>query len=298
MGEIMASVIYFNTTLPEFEFFSPKTLEEALKLKHEYGANASIIAGGTDLLVDLRMRVKKPKVLIDITRIKELKSLRYEEGRGLEVGAAVTLRELEESDVVRKKYYVLWDAVRKMADVALRSRATLVGNICNASPAADSAPPLLVYKAKVEISSVRGRRVIDLKDFFVWVKKTVLQPDEIVTKIIIPEPPEGARGEYFKAVRSVEDLALVGIAILVANPKEPAKRIVRLAYASVAPKPVIAEGVEEVFRKDRPLNELIREALEEVRKVVSPITDVRATKEYRMHVIEFMTAYLLRKYLG
>ncbi|HDN76045.1 MAG TPA: xanthine dehydrogenase family protein subunit M [Acidilobales archaeon] len=293
----MASIIYYNTTLPEFEVYRPKTLDEVLRLKSKYGGDAMIIAGGTDLLVDLRMRLRKPKVLIDITGVDELRKLEYSEGKGLEIGAGVTLRALELNDIVRRKYPVLWSAIKVMADAALRNRATLVGNLCNASPAADTAPPLLTYKAKAEIASVRKRRIIDLKEFFVWVKRTVLKPDEVVTKVIVPEPPKGHSGEYYKAVRSVEDLALVGIAILVANPDNPKERIVRLAYASVAPKPVIVDEVEKLFKQDKPLNQLIREAIEIVKRAVSPITDVRATKEYRMHIVEFMTAYLLKKYL-
>ncbi|HDJ83952.1 MAG TPA: xanthine dehydrogenase family protein subunit M, partial [Desulfurococcaceae archaeon] len=277
------SVLVFHTLLPEFEYFRPKTLDEALELLNKYGEDAKILAGGTDLLVDMRMRIKKPKYVIDIKGIKELHVLKYEEGKGLTIGATVTLSELINNKIVKEKYYVLWDAVRQIADEHLRMRATLIGNICNASPAADSAPALLVLKAKVNIASVDGQRTIEIKDFFKWVKKTVLKPNEMVTSIFIPEPPKDAKGRYLKFVRSAEDLALVGIAGLVAYPRDPEKRIVRLAYSSVAPTPVVVEEVEELFKQNRPLSELVEEAVKIVMNKVSPITDVRATKELRQH---------------
>ena len=291
------SVLVFHTLLPEFEYFRPKTLDEALELLNKYGEDAKILAGGTDLLVDMRMRIKKPKYVIDIKGIKELHVLKYEEGKGLTIGATVTLSELVNNKIVKEKYYVLWDAVRQIADEHLRMRATLIGNICNASPAADSAPALLVLKAKVNIASVDGQRTIEIKDFFKWVKKTVLKPNEMVTSIFIPEPPKDAKGRYLKFVRSAEDLALVGIAGLVAYPRDPEKRIVRLAYSSVAPTPVVVEEVEELFKQNRPLSELVEEAVKIVMNKVSPITDVRATKELRQHMVEYGTRYLLKTLL-
>jgi len=293
------SVLIFRTTLPRFEYLKPKSLEEALELKAKYGDDAMVLAGGTDLLVDIRMRVKKPKYVIDIKGIKELSELKYSEGRGLEIGSTVTLSEIERSKVVKEKFHVLWDAVRRLADFPLRTRATLAGNIANASPASDSAPALLVLGAEVELSSTKGTRKLPIKKFFKWVKQTYMQPDEIITRIFVPEPPRDSKGMYLKFTRiSVEDLSVVGIAGLVANPKEPKRRIVRLAYASVAPTPILVDEVEEIFKRDKPMKELIREAVEAVKKKTSPITDVRGTAEYRRHLIEFGTAYLLNRLLG
>ena len=292
------STLIFRTTLPRFEYLRPKSLGEALELKAKYGGDAMVLAGGTDLLVDVRMRAKKPKYVIDIKGIKELSELKYVEGRGLEIGSAVTLSEIERSKVVKEKFHVLWDAVRQLADFSLRTRATLAGNLANASPASDSAPALLVLGAEIELSSTRGTRKLPIKKFFKWVKQTYMEPDEIITKIFVPEPPRDSKGMYLKFTRiSVEDLSVVGIAGLAANPKEPEKRIVRLAYASVAPTPVLVEEVEEIFKHDKPVKELIREAVEAVKKKTSPITDVRGTAEYRKHLIEFGTAYLLNRLL-
>ncbi len=279
--------------LPKFEYYKPSTLDEALELLAKFKGDARILAGGTDLIVDLRSRIKKPKAVIDIKGIKELHKLEYIEGKGLIVGATVTLNELLEHPIVKSKFHVLYDSVRQLADMQLRNRATLVGNICNASPAADSAPALLVLDAKVKAVSKRGERVIEIKDFFKWVKKTALEPDEMVTEVFIPEPPEGSRGKYYKATRNVEDLAIVGVAGLVAHPNEPSKRIVRLAYASVAPTPIRIYEVEELFKRDEPLPKLIDEAVNIALRKVSPITDVRGSDWYRRHLVDVLTRKLL-----
>ncbi len=279
--------------LPKFEYYKPSTLDEALELLAKFKSGARILAGGTDLIVDLRSRIKKPKAVIDIKGIKELHKLEYIEGKGLIVGATVTLNELLEHPIVKSKFHVLYDSVRQLADMQLRNRATLIGNICNASPAADSAPALLVLDAKVKAVSKRGERVIEIKDFFKWVKKTALEPDEMVTEVFIPEPPEGSRGKYYKATRNVEDLAIVGVAGLVAYPNEPSKRIVRLAYASVAPTPIRVYEVEELFKRDEPLPKLIDEAVNIVLRKVSPITDVRGSDWYRRHLVDVLTRKLL-----
>jgi len=292
-----APIIVYPKLLPEFEYFRPTTLDEALELLNKHAGEAAILAGGTDLLVDMRLRIKRPKYVIDIKGIKELHKVEYEEGIGITIGATVTLNELLRNKVIKEKYHVLWDAMRQMCDYHLRNRATLIGNICNASPAADSAPALLILNAKVNIASAEGTRTVDIKDFFTWVKKTVLKPNELVTSVFIPEPPKGSKGKYYKVVRSVEDLALVGVAGLVANPKVPSERIVRLAYASVAPTPVRVFEVEELFKQDKPINELIDKAVEIVLKRLSPISDVRATKEYRLHMIEIGTRLVLKELL-
>jgi len=289
--------VMFPTLLPKFGYFKPSTLNELLELKSKFGDDARILAGGTDLILDLRLRAKKVKALIDIKNVKELHELRYDEGKGLVIGATVTLNELLRNKVVKERYQILWKAISTMGDFMLRNRATLVGNLCNASPAADSAPPLLIYKAKLELTSIRGTRVVNLKDFFVGPKKNILKPDEVVTKVYVPEPPENHVGEYLKFVRTSEDLAIVGIAALVANPNNPKERIVRLAYASAAPTPLLIDEVEDLFKSDEDISKLIEKAIDIVLRKVSPITDVRGTKEYRIHLIKYGTKYLLSKLL-
>lgn len=282
---------------PKFDYLSPTTLSEALELLEKYGGDAKILAGGTDLLVDLRGRLIKPKAVIDIKNIPELRVLEYREGEGLRVGAAVTFRNILEHEAVKRRYGVLWEACETIGDPLLRNRATLVGNICNASPAADSAPALLVLEAKVKIVSRKGEREIPVEEFFTGVKKTALKPGELVAEVRIPDPPENARGRYLKAMRVwSEDLTVVGVAALVHGPRD--KPSVRLAYASVAPTPIRVREAEKVFEKPGPLEKKVEEAAEAAARGVSPITDVRGGAEYRLNLVRVLTKRALRELLG
>jgi carbon-monoxide dehydrogenase medium subunit len=283
--------LVFRTTLPDFEYLSPETLDELLALKSRYGDRAAILAGGT-VLINLMRTGFRYEYVIDIKRVKELTSLEYLEGRGLTIGAAVTLRELERADVVKSKYSVLWDAVRQIGDFHLRSRATIGGNICNPTLQADTIPPLMVLEARVEISSMRGTRVIPIWELIKRGGGFSLEPDEVITRIYVPEPPQGSRGAYFKV------WWILGIAALVAKIDNPGERIVRIAYSFVALQPILVENTEKIFRQDKPITTLISEAVRYVKSIVDPPAYMRASREYRLHLIEFGTAYLLRKLLG
>ena len=293
------STLVFRSTLPKFTYLRPSSLSELLELKHRYGPRAALLAGGTDLLVDMKAGVRRPEYVIDIKGVKELKRL-WREGSDLFIGAAVTLKELVECDIVRKEYPILADALRVMGDFVLRSRATLCGNVVNASPAADSAPPLLVYGARAVIASLNGVREVPLDRFFRWVKQTVLESDEVLIGIKLPPPPPNASGEYFKCVRTSEDLAIVGIAVLAAGTRD--EPLLRVAYASVAPTPVLidySQMLADGLRRGSNISDMIRGIVEDViSRRVSPISDVRATREYRIHLVKYVTAYLLRKHLG
>jgi carbon-monoxide dehydrogenase medium subunit len=281
--------------LPNFDYSAPETLQEAVELLDKYGDDAKVLAGGTDLIVSLRARERLPKKVIDINGVKDLHELSYDEKRGLNVGGAVTMNRLLHYDQVSKNFPILAEAVRTIGDFEIRNRATLVGNICNASPAADSAPALFVLDAMVNVSSRKGRRTVPIREFFAGVKKTILSSNEIVTSISVPTPPKGSRGSYLKARRTVgEDLAVVGVGGLVA-PSSKGGKIVRLTYSSVAPTPVRAVEAEKVFEKSQSLDELLDEAVPIVKRAVSPISDVRAGEEYRMRLVEVLTRRLVRR---
>ncbi len=291
---VSKSVIVFHTLLPEFEYFRPKTLQEALELLDKYQGDAKVMAGGTGLLFFMRLRWMQAKYVIDIKGIKELHTIKYEEGKGLTVGATVTLSELFENEIVKNKYPILWDGIRQLADMHIRNRATLVGNLCFGMPSADTAPALLTLKAKLNVVSVNGTRTIELKDFFKGEGKTALKPNEMVTSVFIPEPPEGAKGRYLKFVRTADDGPIMGIAVLVANPRDPAKRIVRIAFSNVVSTPIIIDEVEELFKQDKPLGELAEEAIKLIKSKVTPKSDVRGSRELREHLMEYGTRYLLK----
>lgn len=284
--------------LPKFNYFAPQTLQETLELLEKHGRDAKLLAGGTDLLVSLRAREQHPKSIVDIKGVRELQELSYDEERGLTVGAAVNLNRLIHYDVVSKDYPLLQEAIESIGDYEIRNRATLIGNICNGSPAADSAPALLVLEANVNIASRRGKRNVPIREFHKGVKKTVLTDDEVVTSINVPTPPEGSRGGYLKARRTVgEDLALVGVGGLVTSAPHRSKSV-RLAYASVAPTPVRAYEAEKIFERDKPLDELLDQAIPIVSKTVSPISDVRGGKDYRVNLVEVLTRRLVRQLWG
>lgn len=279
----------------DFEYYAPETIEEALALLEKYGKDAKILAGGTDLLVDMRERKVRPVAVIDIKRIKELRILAYEEGRGLSIGATVTYSQILANPDIRTRYPALWEAVRTIADEIIRMRATLVGNICTSSPAADTAPALLIYDAVVETASKKGGRKIPIEKFFVGVKKNTLDTGELVVRVFIPDPPKDAKGTYLKAMRVwSEDLALVGVAALVADNG----RDVRLAYASVAPTPVRVREAEEIFKSDGDIRVKIEKAVELAEAGVAPISDVRASREYRLHLVRTFTRRALTTLFG
>ena len=281
--------------LPKFDYFAPQTLQETFELLEKHGKDAKLLAGGTDLIVSLRAREQRPKSVIDIKGVKELHELSFDEKRGLTVGAAVNLNELIHYDAVSKNYPLLNEAVSTIGDYEIRNRATLVGNICNGSPAADSAPALLVLDANVNIVNQKGKRTVPVREFHTGVKKTVLANNELVTSISVPTPPKGYKGGYLKGRRTVgEDLAVVGVGGLVI-PGSKGGKSVRLAYASVAPTPVRALEAEKVFESNKPLNDLLDQAMPIVRKTVSPISDVRGGKDYRMNLVEVLTRRLLRQ---
>ena len=291
--------ISIRTELPEQTgYYAPETLDEALELLSKYKEKAVIYAGGTDLLIDLRIKNIKEKTIIDIKRIRELNKIEYIDGKELVIGTIVTIEKLLENPVIRKKYDLLWKSIKDFADLELRYRATIGGNLCNASPAADTPLPLLVYEATVELKSKEGTRIVPLKEFFTGVKKTVIKPWEMLTVIHVPEPPENSKTMYLKYMRASEDLMIVAIAGLAANVNEPENRIVRLSYGAVAPVPLLIKEVENIFKKKEDTDKLIDEAVKLVLKRVSPITDVRATAEYRAFLVETGTKLMLKKLLG
>lgn len=281
--------------LPKFDYLAPQTIEEILTLLNEHRGDCKLLAGGTDIIVNLRARQEHAKYLIDIKDVKELQHISFDEKSGLTLGAAVTLNQLIHHDMVSKIYPILGEAASTIGDYEIRNRATLVGNICNASPAADTAPALLILDATVNISSTAGKRIVPIREFFTGVKKTSLVGNELVTSVNVPIPPEKSQAGYLKARRTTgEDVAVIGVGGLVAPNGKDAKSV-RLAYASLAPTPVRAYDAEKIFEKKKPVNQLLDEAMPAVMKVVSPISDVRAGKEYRANLVRVLTKRLVQR---
>ena len=200
--------------LPQFEYLAPKTIGEACNLFLELGSTARVMAGATDLISPMKDKVISPEYIIDLKKIPGLDYLEYDDREGLKIGALTTLRTIETSPLVKEKNPAVAHAAEVVASTQIRTKGTMAGNICNASPSCDTAPNLLAQGAKILVQGPNKDRVIQIEDFFLGVKKTSLEPGEIVTGIVIPPLAENERAAYIKhAVRKAMDLAIIGVAV-------------------------------------------------------------------------------------
>jgi carbon-monoxide dehydrogenase medium subunit len=266
-----------------FEYYKPKSLGELTELLSKYRSKAKILSGGTDLVVRIKDGFEFPEVVIDIKGLTELNELKFD-GKNLFIGATVTFNEIIENEIVKEKYPLLWEASKSVASTTIRNRATLVGNVCSAVPSLDSGPCLLIYEAEVILKSKNGERKVNINEFFLGPRKTVLKEDEFVYGINIPLPNKRNGSSYIKLGRyNGEDLAQVGIGILVLEGNE-----YRVAHCAVGPVASRARKIEQLLN-GKPLNDsLIEEAKKLIEQEISPITDIRATKEYRIHMAKIM----------
>ena len=268
--------------MENFRYLKPATIEDALTSKSEYGSKANFLLGGTDLFIAMDKGVTVPDAVIDLKGIEELKYLEERDG-AVYIGAAVTWTELIESEMIKKSVPGLWEAADLVASVGVRNTATLVGNLCNAVPSLEGGSPLYVRDAVVFLESKSGKREVSIKDFFTGVKKTVLKDDEVMTGLKVPV--EKDFGEvYIKMGRyEGEDLAQAGVSVFVDKDNN-----YRIALNAVAVTPVRATKAEE-FLKGKKLNdELAAQAAELALEAISPISDLRSSKEYRNHMCRIM----------
>ena len=267
------------TITHDFEYFKPAHPDEVIQLMDKYGSLTRILAGGTDLSVNLKENLITAAALIDIKGVSGIDRLEFD-GANLFVGAAVTFNRLIAFKAVQQHFPVIVEAVKTVGSHGLRNRATMTGNICSAVPCLDSAAFLLLYEAIVNIYTRNGSRTVPMSEWFIAPRKTVLNPGEFVTGITIPKPDRNNAGCYVKLKRlRGEDLAQAGAGVLILEGLE-----YRIAFSSVGPVPKRAPSIEALL-KGKPLDE---EIIEKAKKLVpdetSPITDLRATKEYRAHM--------------
>ena len=269
--------------MKEFEYLKPDSIKETILVLSQYGEKAQILNGGTDLIVEMRDKIIQPEYLVDIKAIPQLNRITYNKQDGLNIGATVTLNEISNSKVVQTHYPILVKACKTVGSYQVRNRATLVGNICNASPAADTAPPLLVLEAKVNITGPTGEKIVPINQFFTGVKKNILKKGEIVTSITIPPIKEKWVGVYLKQGRKKEvDLATVGVAVVCIRDE------VRIALGAVAPVPVRAFKTEELLKGKTIDESLLEKAGRSALTEVSPISDIRSSQEYREEIIKVL----------
>ena len=272
----------------DFNYHKPKDIDEALILLSDLKEKAKILAGGTDLIVHLKEELVETENVIDIKGIAELNKIEIYEDN-IFIGAGATFTDIIESQKLKEKLPILWEASMTVASVGIRNRATIVGNICSAVPSLDSAPALLVYDAEILVQSKKGKRTISIHDWFTGPKKTILDTDELVIGITIPIMKHTGVYEKLGRYRG-EDLAQAGIGIFVDENKN-----YRFAYCAVGPVPKRMKRLEEFLREKEISEKLLEEAAELIPAEISPITDIRSSKEYRTHMMKILFKRGLQK---
>ena len=285
----------FIRRLPKFEYHAPSTVAEALDQISLYGDKGKVIAGGTDLLVSMKKREAMPEHLINLKEIEALKGITYDETEGIKIGALTTIGDIERAEVVREKFRPLWDAVKVMAAQQVRNLGTIGGNLCSASPSADTAPPLMAIGASLKLTRVLHERVVPVEDFYKGPGESVLKPEEILTEILIPNLPDNSGGAYIKLMRrNAMDLALVGVAVWLRLDGKTCIEA-RIALGAVAPTPIRAHTTESVLTHKDVDENLIEEAGKKASQEAKPIDDIRASKAYRKEMIKVLTKRAIKK---
>jgi carbon-monoxide dehydrogenase medium subunit len=281
--------------LRKFEYFKPKSIYEALSMLDEFGYGVHLIAGGTNILVDIKHSKLEPKVLVDISEIDELKGIRFND-RELIIGAATTIDEIEKSEVIKNKYTALFEAAQVMGSTQIKNSATIAGNICNASPAADSVLPLIVFNAEIEIVNSKETKKVSINDFFTGYKRTIIKPGDILKSIILQNHQENTGSAFVRITRTASDLSQVNASALVTLNNDVCKEL-RVAVGAVNVYPIRAVNVENMLRGKKINEKLIKEAANAIIDEINPIDDVRASAEYRRDVsIILVQKALLKAY--
>jgi len=271
------------------DYFEPKTVSEALSLLAKYGEQAKMIAGGTDVMVDIKYK-EEPGCLINIKKIPGLGAIQ-ENGGSLRIGPLVTIHEMEMNKLVRERLPVLWESCHQFASLQIRNTATIGGNICRASPSGETLAPLLVLEAKGKLAFSEGEKSEPLSSLFKGPGKTSLGAKGLLTEIDVPYPAQGSRSVYLKhAVRGAMDIAMVGVAVLV-TPDAAKNNLqdARIGLGAVAPTPVRATKAEALLRGKPLTAALLKEAAAMAASESSPINDQRSSGEYRRWIVEALT---------
>ena len=277
--------------LPDFEYLQADQPQQVFNLLQERGPEIKLLMGGTDLFIQMRDRNSGPATLLDIKGLPGISDIEFDAKAGLRIGAAATFNQISTQEDIQKVYPVLCEAADTVGNYQLRNRATLGGNICNASPSADLAPALLIYEAQVVLRGPEGERVLPINEFWTGPGRTALEELEYLEAIQFPLPPEGAVGQYIKLGRSkMGDLAVVGVSILgFADPENQGGVRFRIGINSTAPTPYRVPAVEEFLAQNSPSEAIFKQAAEQAMEVSAPIEDVRATALYQKKMVRNLT---------
>ena len=284
-------------SISRFEYRAPGSLDETLNILKTNGHGARILAGGTDLILQMKQGQVHPSLVVDVKKVPELNRLEWSEPGGLHVGAVVPLNKLVTFTAILERYNILAQACSLIGSQQIRNRGTIGGNICNAAPSADSVPALLCLGARAVLASSNGTRKIDLNDFFMAPGKTAIGDDELLVEIEVPTPPVLSAGCYLRhTTREEMDIAVVGVASLITlSLQDKTVKEARIALGAVAPTPVRAHNAEAFLVGKSVTPDIIEEAAEKAAVETSPISDLRGSAEYRHEIVKVLTRRTLRK---
>lgn len=281
--------------LSKFEFHAPKTLTEAIALLQSEGPDVRLMAGGTDLLMKIKLGAVKPKSIVSLKSIPGLNAIHFDEQSGLTIGATALLSEVAEHPDILKYYPTVAQAARATANVQVRNMGTVVGNLCNASPAADNAPIHLAMCTEVLVEGPDGKRSLPSDQFFRGPGVTALLPAEIVTAVRVPRRPEGAGTAYHSlSARGKLDCNAVGAAAMVTLRGRVCEDV-RFFISACGPTPLRAKNAEAIVRGKELTKELVEQAGSEASAESLPITDLRATADYRTQMVVVLTRRVLEE---
>lgn len=282
--------------LPSFDYVRASALDEVPRLLEEHGKAARLLMGGTDLFVRMRDGFISPQIVVDVKHLPGMRDILYDEQAGLTIGAAATMNQIACHPDVQIHYPLLAEAANSVASYQLRNRATLGGNLCNGSPAADTAPAVLLLEGRIVLYGQNGEREVPADEFFLGPGATAMQTGELMTAVRFPVPPAGSAGRYLKLGRNkAGDLAIAGVAVL-GFPDETASGYrFRIGLSSVAPVPLRALEAEEVLAASPPGKETFALAAQKAMEAATPIDDVRASAAYRKAMVRNLTLRGLRE---
>ncbi len=276
------------------EYVAPTTVEDAVAALAEKGDAARPLAGGTDILVQLRGGRRQADRIVDVKKIPELNELSYDPQNGLRIGAAVPCHRVYEDETIAVAYPGLIDAASLIGGIQIQGRASLGGNLCNAAPSGDGIPALIAHNAVAEVAGPNGTRDVPVEDFCTAPGRTVLEPGEFLVAMRMPPPPSNFGASYLRFIpRNEMDIAVAGAGASVVMDGNTVTAA-RVALASVAPTPVLAEAAGAALVGKEPTDDVLAEAAEAARAAAKPISDMRGTAEYRTHLVGVLTTRALR----
>ncbi len=288
----MVTTTNTHLLIQEFDLLEPGTVEEAVAVLAEHGKEARPMAGGTDLIVQMKMEHLRPAYVVSLGHIEALR--RIVTGDGLELGSTASIRAVSAHPTICEQYTALSEACHAFSTVQTMVMGTVGGNLCNASPAADTAPALLVLDARLRTQSLAGTRQVPVEEFFTGPGRTVLNPGELLESIHLPAPTESSGSAFIKIGRVAADISKVCAAVSVVR-EDDHVRTCRIALGSVAPTPRRVRRAEEALTGESVTTVSVAEVARLVCEEISPITDVRSTAEYRREVAGVVVGDALRR---